>query len=123
MLHAQGIHKPDECAVEETARFMALVRQHYPRVLVGNVEPYPSIPLPDLIRWIAALEERLARMHVRGLDFFRLDVDWVCFTVRNQGSWREVKRLEQYCRNRRLAFSLIYWASGYPALQAPGTGG
>ena len=108
------IHRPDDYAVEETANFIALVRKQYPHVLIGDIEPYPYIPLPDLIQWIEALEKRLAEMGVRGLDFFRLDVDWVCFTVRNQGSWREVKKLEQYCRNRKLAFSLIYWASGYP---------
>lgn len=114
------IHKSDDYAVEETARYIALVRKHYPQVLIGDTEPYPSIPLADLIQWIEALEKRLAQMHVRGLDFFRLDVDWLCFTVRNQGSWREVKKLEQYCRNRKLAFSLIYWASGYPAMKRRG---
>ncbi len=114
------IHKPDVYAVAETARYIALVRKHYPQVLVGDIEPYPYIPLPDLIQWIDALEKRLGEMHVTGLDFFRLDVDWVCFTVRNQGSWREVKKLEQRCRNRKLAFSLIYWASGYPAMERQG---
>ncbi len=114
------IHKSNDYAVEETARYIALVRKHYPQVLIGDIEPYPYIPLPDLIQWIEALEKRLAQMHVRGLDFFRLDVDWVSFTVRNQGSWREVKKLEQYCRNRKLAFSLIYWASGYPAMERRG---
>jgi hypothetical protein len=116
----KDLHKPDVYAVEETASFIALVRKHYPQVLIGDIEPYPYIPLPDLIRWIEALEKRLAEMHVRGLDFFRLDVDWVCFTVRNEGSWREVKKLEQYCRSRKLAFSLIYWASGYPGLERRG---
>jgi hypothetical protein len=114
------IHKPDDYAVEETARYIALVRWHYPRVLIGDIEPYPYLPLPDLMRWIDALEKRLAQMHVKGLDFFRLDVDWVCFTVGRPGSWPEVKRLEQYCRGRKLAFSLIYWASGYPALERRG---
>ncbi|MHB1036857.1 MAG: hypothetical protein ACYC35_23025 [Pirellulales bacterium] len=116
----KDLHKPDEYAVEETARFIALVRKHYPQVLIGDIEPYPYIPLVDLIQWIEALEKRLAQMGVRGLDFFRLDVDWICFTVRNEGSWREVKKLEQYCRGRRLPFSLIYWASGYPALDRRG---
>ena len=83
-------------------------------MLIGDVEAYPFTPLPDLIRWIESLEKRLAQLHVKGLDFFRLDVDWVCFTIRNQGSWREVRKLEQYCRDRKIAFSLIYWASDYP---------
>jgi len=116
----QELHKPDDYAVEETARYIALVRKHYPQVLIGDIEPYPYLALPDLVQWIEALGKRLAQMHVAGLDFFRLDVDWVCFTVRNQGSWREVKKFEQYCRNRKLAFSLIYWASAYPAMERRG---
>lgn len=114
------IGKPDDYAVEETARYVALVRKHFPHALIGDIEPYPFIPLADLTRWIEALQKRLAEMHVAGLDFFRLDVDWLCFTVRNEGSWREVKKLEQYCRRRKLAFSLIYWAAGYPAMQRRG---
>ena len=114
------IHKSDDYAVEQTANFIALVRRHYPHVLIGDIEPYPFIPLPDLIQWIEALEKRLAANRVKGLDFFRLDVDWVCFTVHNQGSWRKVKKLEQCCRRRKLPFSLIYWAANYPAMQRRG---
>ena len=114
------INKPDAYAVQETANYIALVRKHYPQVLIGDIEPYPFLPLPDLFQWIEALEKRLAEMHVAGLDFFRLDVDWLCFTVRNQGSWRDVKKLEQYCRKRKIAFSLVYWASGYPAMARRG---
>lgn len=110
------INKPDEYAVEETAKFIALVRKNYPKILIGDIETYPSFPIADHIWWIEALEKRLAEMGVRGLDFYRLDVDCVTFTVRNVGSWREVKKLEQHCRGRGLPFSLIYWASGYPAL-------
>ena len=114
------IHKPDAYAVEETARFIALVRKNYPDVLIGDIEPYPFIPLKDLTGWIEALEARLARMGVRGLDFFRLDVNWIVFTVRNEGSWREVRKLETFCRQRKLPFSLIYWAADYPDMKRRG---
>jgi len=114
------IHKPDDYAVRETADYIALVRKHFPNVLIGDIEPYPSIPLEDHYRWIESLEARLAELGVRGLDFYRLDVDWVAYTLRNSGTWREVRKLEQYCRGRKLPFSLIYWASGYPALARKG---
>jgi len=72
-------------------------------------------------RWaVNAYEKRLAELKVRGLDFYRLDVNWAEFVVFNRGSWPEVKRLEQYCRQRKLPFSLIYWASGYPTLAGRG---
>jgi hypothetical protein len=28
---------------------------------------------------------------VRGLDFYRLDVDWLCFNAQQKGSWKEVR--------------------------------
>jgi hypothetical protein len=106
----------DEYAVEETAVFIALVREHFPQILIGDIETYPSLSIEENIQWIEALNKRLAEKQVRGLDFYRLDVNWVEFTVFNRGSWPEVRKLEQYCRGRRLPFGLIYWASGYPAL-------
>jgi hypothetical protein len=114
------IHKSDDYAVRETADYIALVRKHYPQLQIGDIETYPSIPLKDHFWWIEALEKRLAELHVRGLDFYRLDVNWANFVVQNQGNWGEVRQLEQYCRRRKIPFSLIYWASTYPALKQRG---
>ena len=113
----KDLKKPDEYAVEQTAQFVALVRREYPGIRIGDIEPYPFIPLADLMDWIDALQARLAQMNIAGLDFFRLDVDWVNFTMHNRGSWREVKKLEEFCRARKVPFSLIYWAADYPALK------
>jgi len=114
------IHQTDDYAVRETAAYIALVRKNYPRVLIGDIEPYPFIPYADQVAWIEALEKRLAEIGVRGLDFYRLDVNWAEFVVFDRGTWPEVKKLERYCRGRKLPFSLIYWASGYPAMQKRG---
>jgi hypothetical protein len=116
----KDLHQPDDYAVRETAAFIALVRKNYPTVLIGDIEPYPFVPLADQITWIEALQKRLTEMHVRGLDFYRLDVNWVEFTVFDRGNWPEVKKLEHYCRSHKLPFSLIYWASGYPLLKHRG---
>jgi hypothetical protein len=62
----------------------------------------------------------MERDSVRGLDFYRLDVNWAEFVVFNRGSWLEVKQLEQHCHQRQLPFSLIYWASEYPSLAKQG---
>jgi hypothetical protein len=109
------IHQPDDYAVRETASYIALVRKHFPDVLIGDIEAYPGIPLDDHFQWIEALQKRLAELKVRGLDFYRLDVDWVHF-LHGRGSWAEGKKLEVYCRQHKLPFSLVYWAAGYPAL-------
>ena len=72
-----NLKRPAEYAVQETANFIALVRKRYPEVLIGDIEPAPFLSTPELIGWVEALQKRLADMGVRGLDFFRLDVDWV----------------------------------------------
>ncbi len=115
------LKKPDAYAVEETAQFIALVREHYPGMLVGDIEPYPFASEPDLERWIDALQARLKELGVRGMDFFRLDVDWVSFDLAHKGSWQDVKKLEDACRARKLPFSLILWASDWPHKQRAGT--
>ncbi len=114
------IKQPDEYAVAETAAFISLVRKQYPDMRIGDIEPYPFIPLADQIRWLDALEKRLAEMQIRGLDFYRLDVNWAEFTVFDRGNWQEVKKLQQHCRARKVPFSLIYWASDYPSLKKRG---
>jgi len=116
----KALHKSDDYAVTETADFIVRVRKAYPAMLIGDIEPYPFIPLADLKTWAEALDKRLAELGVRGLDFFRLDVNWAEFVVLEHGNWQEVKKVEQFCRQRRLKFSLIYWASGQPEFQRRG---
>lgn len=118
----EKIHESDEYAVQETANYIALVRQHFPKILVGDIEAYPSISIEDHQKWLQALNAKLAEKGVRGVDFYRLDVDWLRFVVQNKGSWKEVRQLEVYCRQKKLPFSLIYWASGYPSLVKRGVG-
>lgn len=116
----EHIHKTDDYALAETANFIALVRKNYPQTLIGDIETYPSIPLTNHIWWLDALQKKLAEMKVRGLDFYRLDVNWANFIVQNWGSWGEVRKIEQACRQRKIPFSLIYWASGEPGLKRKG---
>jgi hypothetical protein len=118
----QVLKKPEAYAVQETANYIALVRKHFPEMLIGDIEAFPFTALEDHCRWIDALQKRLAEMEVRGLDFYRIDVDWVHF-IHGRGSWADVKKLEQNCRQRKLPFSLVYWAAGYPALTKLGLAG
>jgi hypothetical protein len=122
----QHLKKPDAYAVEETANYIAKVREAYPQLQIGEIEAYPSTPLADHIWWIESLNAALAKRNVHGLDFYRLDVNWVVFNVRadtgKAGNWQEVKKLEQYCRVKKLPFSLIYWPADYPALKRQGLG-
>jgi len=54
-------------------------------------------------------------MKVRGLDFYRIDVDWVHF-IHGRGSWAEVKKLEQYLPPAQAPLQPGLWAADYPAL-------
>lgn len=115
-----SLHKPTEYAVDETARFIGLVRQRYPDVLIGDIEPYPSFGKDELLAYLDSLQAKLRENGVRGLDFFRVDVDWMHFVSGNalsDGSWRDVKALEDACRRRKIPFGLIYWAADYPMMK------
>jgi hypothetical protein len=116
----EQIHESDEYAVEETANYVVQVRQHYPEMLVGDIEAYPSSSVEEHEHWIEALNKRLADKGVRGLDFYRLDVDWLRFEAQGKGSWKDLRQLELWCHRKKLPFQLIYWASGYPALSHHG---
>jgi len=119
--------KPDSYAVEQTAQYIALVRQRYPNMLIEDTETYPSISPDDHIAWIDALQSRLKQMGVHGLDSYRIDCNWVAFTVSGalnyrptSGNWAGVKKIEDGCRARNIPFDLTYWASDEPALQKMG---
>jgi hypothetical protein len=119
----KALHQSPEYAVEETAKFIALVRQNYPDLRTGDIETYPSTQTKELMAFVDALQDRLKQMNVRGLDFFRLDVDWMHFKPGDplgREGWRGVRAVELGCRERGIPFSLIYWAANYPSLKQQG---
>jgi len=114
------IKKPDDYALRETVEFIVLVRQHFPEMLIGDIETYPSLSLADHQWWIENVQKALAERKVRGLDFYRLDVNWSNFICFDRGNWPELKKLERYCRSQKIPFSVIYWASDQPLLKKLG---
>lgn len=112
----QYIRKPDSYALDETAKFVALVRARYPRYRLGDVEPYPFIPAQESIEWIDKLQKRLAEMRVKPLDFYRIDTDWNSFQTKT--GWEDVKKIQEHCNRIGLPFGLIYWAADYGSSEA-----
>lgn len=96
-------------AARETAGFFALVRRAYPGIQIGVVEAYPC-PSFDHVLWLDQLQSALQDMHQPGLDFYRLDINVEHIVLGGKifpACWLGVKKLEDACRQRRIAFSLI----------------
>ncbi len=107
------LHWPEQYAVDETVKFIALVREHYPGVRIGDTEPFPGLSVQDHARWLDDLNSALARKGLQELDFYRLDVNWVVFITEETVGWVDVENLERICHEKKTPFSLIYWASDY----------
>ena len=115
-----GFHFDTKYAIDETAKFIALVRKNYPNVKIGDIEPFPGLALPVHQAWLDSLQAKLKEIGVPGLDFYRLDTNWVNFAIQGIGSWQQVKSIEQLCHDRKIPFSLTYWASDYPVQEKLG---
>lgn len=114
------LHRPISYAVDEIADFVAAVRRKYPSMQIGDIEPYPSVPLSAHLTWLRALNAKLVGAGVGGLDFYRIDPDWVSFNIAGRGEWKEIKSIEDSARSTNIRFSLIYWDSDYPSLKPKG---
>lgn len=112
------LHEGIDYATRETVEFVVAARDELPDVAVGDIEPYPSIPIDEHRRWIDDLHRTLRKRTGRGLEFYRIDPDWAAFGAQSRVGWREVRDLERFCRERSISFSLIYWAANYPAENA-----
>lgn len=110
----------DDEVAEETADFIMLVHREFQDLPVGDIEPYPALPMADHIRWLHSLNAALKRRSERPIDFYRLDANWNAFEALG-GSWAEVVALSRECRTVGVAFSLIYWAASLPHHQRDGT--
>ena len=118
---AMSLHMPQDATLEQTVRFITAVRKNYPDAVIGDIEPFPSRSVDEHIRWIDSLQKRLHQLGEKGLDFYRVDPDWVAFQVAHKGSWSELKKIEDHCHASGLKFSLIYWDSDFWQAKKSGT--
>jgi hypothetical protein len=110
------LHLSDDYSATETANFVALVRQNYPQMRIADIETYPGTSLEDHQKWLTLLQGKLADRHVKGLDFYRLDVNWAAFKAQH-GSWAGLMEVEDYCHQVGLPVSIIYWSADYPQVK------
>jgi hypothetical protein len=115
-----GLHLSEDFAADQVAQFVIAIHKAYPHALVGDIEQYPASSGHDHINWIDRLQQRLHELGDRGLDYYRMDVNWAAFNGGRGGSWAAVKAVEDHCHSKNLKFSLIYWASNFPIEKSAG---
>jgi len=106
--------------VAETVSFMAMMRPLYPDSKFGLIEPYPSLSLDELKTALMGIQKTCAEQGIKGLEFFRLDLDWVTLE-REKRPWTDVKKIEVMCRENSIPFSVIFWAANWPHMKEAGT--
>jgi len=109
-----------EFAAVKTAEFIKCVREEYPHMVVGNIEG-SGFSANQLKNFVTRLNDETKKQSGKGLDFFRMDVDWMRYKdnpVELEKKWREMKQVEDHCRSIGVAFSMIYW--GADAIYTPG---
>ena len=103
-----------EFAANETVEFMERVRKNYPNIMIGDIEGYPFFSPDEMIQWIDLLQAKLKERGVKGMDFFRIDINVPNFIVSNtKENWHGVRKIEMHCKQIGLPFSVIYWAPDY----------
>ena len=103
-------------AAAETASFIAQMRKAHPGAKLGDIEPYPALNPDEIETAINAIQKGCAERGIKGLDFFRLDVDWDLMEQKTFGSWSEVNQIAAMCRARGIAFHMIFWSANQPRL-------
>lgn len=104
-----------ERTAAETLAYMDEMVRRNPGLRIGDIEPWPAIDGPTIVRWIA----RLRTDAPGGLSFFRLDID--AQQVKpgpnspDNPKWNEVVDIANYCRSVGVPFSVIVWNSNLSA--------
>lgn len=106
--------------VAETAAFIGMLRRAYPSTRLGLIEPFPALTFEEIVHGVDGVQQVCGKRGIQGLDFLRLDVDWDRMERGHEGSWGDVKRIEDRCRGLGVAFSLIYWSANEPRLTQAG---
>jgi hypothetical protein len=78
--------------------------------LIGDIEPYPSIPIGTLESWIDALYKKSTR-----LAFFHLDIDVNYVHVHQDINVnRDLRDLQDFLLQRKIPFGVIIWSGHDP---------
>jgi hypothetical protein len=98
-------------AVEQTAEFIRLVRQNYPRVRIVEQEAYPAIAAETLRSWIRSLAKACAARGVTGPDYFEIDHNWnePFGTGADHWNWSDIRSMLNEAHGAQMGFGVIFW--------------
>jgi hypothetical protein len=81
------------------------IHARFPRIRIGEIEPYPFYSVEQLGEWVDSL--RRAGFNPA---FFHLDVDRNAVRVHHQDVVRDLKWLSQFFAKRKIPFGVILWS-------------
>lgn len=94
--------------VQETADWIALVRQNYPGMKLILMEAYPYNSPSETLDFIDDVNAAAASLSVDGLDGYELDLD-----INASGwSWSGVSTIRSEVHSRSMEFHAILWGGG-----------
>jgi len=101
----------------ETVKYINLIKQKYPDIIIGDVEPYPYFSVEQLKQWIIGFKEKSGH----DFPFFQVDINYCYARERGLDIVAELNDLSSFCRARGIKFAIIAGGatcSNYPLLVA-----
>jgi hypothetical protein len=86
-----------------TKYFMDRVRATYPKMIIGDIEPYPQFSVPELEDWINSLKR-----HGATPAFFHLDVDVERVLEENHNVTADLQVMRAFCARQNIPFGVIF---------------
>ena len=103
-------------SANQTAIFIKSIKNQYPHIKLGDIEPYPRFNSRQLIDWVLELESNGAY-----LDFFHLDVNYLF--GRYPPNVSELIELRDFFKSKNIEFGIIYWNDPKPPTSSNYTNG
>src|SRR3990172_2656110 len=92
-----------EQSADVTSWFIRRVKTAYPRIIIGDVEPYPYFSASELEQWISALEANGTKP-----DYFHLDVNMEQARHDRRDVVADLRALSQFFQERQIPFGVIF---------------
>lgn len=94
--------------VDDVVKFIKQVQSNYPSVLIGDIEPYPSLSINQLKEWVAALESKEISLSFFHLDISKGQIAQFKILGRNIDLAADLQDLKHFLEARNISLGVIY---------------